>query len=105
MSNPKPLDPNKKLDIEDILQDLEHYRPPRKGWVWRKQPAEGVDMGPFHFRDMAEPLKQSIGLPAAKYFDGIDPQPKCVVTTEIASGRFEDDIRRMRMAAWHGATT
>jgi D-ornithine 4,5-aminomutase subunit beta len=26
-----------------------------------------------------------------------------VVTTEIASGRFEDDIRRMRMAAWHGA--
>ena len=26
-----------------------------------------------------------------------------VITTEIASGRFEDDIRRMRMAAWHGA--
>ena len=26
-----------------------------------------------------------------------------MVTTEIASGRFEDDIRRMRMAAWHGA--
>ena len=25
------------------------------------------------------------------------------MTTEIASGRFEDDIRRMRMAAWHGA--
>ena len=25
------------------------------------------------------------------------------ITTEIASGRFEDDIRRMRMAAWHGA--
>ena len=33
----------------------------------------------------------------------IDPQPDCVITTEIASGRFEDDIRRMRMAAWHGA--
>ena len=42
-------------------------------------------------------------LPAAHYFDNIDPQPDCVVTTEIASGRFEDDIRRMRMAAWHGA--
>lgn len=26
-----------------------------------------------------------------------------VITSEIASGRFEDDIRRMRMAAWHGA--
>ena len=33
----------------------------------------------------------------------IDPQPRPVITTEIASGRFEDDIRRMRMAAWHGA--
>ena len=42
-------------------------------------------------------------LPAAHYFGDIDPQPDCVVTTEIASGRFEDDIRRMRMAAWHGA--
>ncbi len=42
-------------------------------------------------------------LPAAKYFGNIDPQPDCVITTEIASGRFEDDIRRMRMAAWHGA--
>ena len=42
-------------------------------------------------------------LPAAHYFDNIDPQPDCVVTTEIASGRPEDDIRRMRMAAWHGA--
>ncbi len=26
-----------------------------------------------------------------------------MITTEIASGRFEDDLRRMRMAAWHGA--
>jgi D-ornithine 4,5-aminomutase subunit beta len=60
-------------------------------------------MGPFHFRDMSKPLKNGIGLPASKYFDNIDPQPSCVVTTEIASGRFEDDIRRMRMAAWHGA--
>lgn len=97
------LDPRKKLDIEEILQNLENYHPRRKGWVWRNQPAGGVDMGPFHYRDMAEPLKNSIGLPASKYFDFIDPQPNCVVTTEIASGRFEDDIRRMRMAAWHGA--
>jgi len=99
----QPLEPNTKLDIEHILEGLEDYHPPRKGWTWRDVPAEGVDMGPFHFRDMSKPLKKSIGLPASKYFDNIDPQPKCVVTTEIASGRFEDDIRRMRMAAWHGA--
>ncbi|HNY84594.1 MAG TPA: lysine 5,6-aminomutase subunit alpha, partial [Anaerolineaceae bacterium] len=103
MSDQKHLDPNKKLDIEELLKNLEDYHPTRKGWVWRKKPAGGVDMGPFHYRNMSEPLKNSLGLPAAKYFDHIDPQPECVVTTEIASGRFEDDIRHMRMAAWHGA--
>ncbi len=99
----KPTPPNQKLDIEKILEGLESYHPPRKGWTWRDVPKGGVDMGPFHFRDMSRPLERSIGLPASKYFDHIDPQPSCVVTTEIASGRFEDDIRRMRMAAWHGA--
>ncbi len=99
----KQLDPKQKLDIEEILTDLENYHPQRKGWTWREVPDEGVDMGPFHYRNMSKPLKNSIGLPASKYFDHIDPQPSCVVTTEIASGRFEDDIRRMRMAAWHGA--
>ncbi|MBU0929279.1 MAG: cobalamin-dependent protein [Spirochaetes bacterium] len=99
----KELDPAKKLDIEDIMKDLASYHPPRKGWTWREVPAEGVRMGPFLYRNMSKPLKRSIGLPASKYFDHIDPQPSCVVTTEIASGRFEDDIRRMRMAAWHGA--
>ncbi|MDY0088080.1 MAG: D-ornithine 4,5-aminomutase subunit OraE, partial [Coriobacteriia bacterium] len=48
-------------------------------------------------------LERSIPLPAAHYFGDIDPQPDCVVTSEIASGRPEDDVRRMRMAAWHGA--
>jgi D-ornithine 4,5-aminomutase subunit beta len=99
----KPTPPNQKLDIEKILEGLESYHPPRKGWTWRDVPKDGVDMGPFHFRDMSRPLERSIGLPASKYFDHIDPQPSCVVTTEIASGRFEDDLRRMRMAAWHGA--
>ncbi|MBW3084309.1 D-ornithine 4,5-aminomutase subunit beta [Austwickia sp. TVS 96-490-7B] len=98
-----PLNATTKLDVDLLLQDLESYRPRRKGWTWRRVPARGVDMGPFHYRDMSAPLKNSTGLPASKYFDGIDPQPKCVVTTEIASGRFEDDVRRMRMAAWHGA--
>jgi D-ornithine 4,5-aminomutase subunit beta len=86
-----------------VLEDLENYRPLRKGWIWRNAPPGGEDMDPFHFRNMSQTLKNSIGLPAAKYFDHIDPQPSCVVTTEIASGRFEDDLRRMRMAAWHGA--
>ena len=99
----KPTPPNQKLDIEKILEGLESYHPPRKGWTWRDVPKGGVDMGPFHFRDMSRPLERSIGLPASKYFEHIDPQPSCVVTTEIASGRFEDDLRRMRMAAWHGA--
>jgi D-ornithine 4,5-aminomutase subunit beta len=98
-----PLEPGTKLDIEQLLEGLESYRPARKGWTWREVPDGGVDMGPFHYRDMSKPLKRGIGLPASRHFDHIDPQPSCVVTTEIASGRFEDDIRRMRMAAWHGA--
>lgn len=97
------LDPAVKIDVEAVMKDLATYHPRRKGWTWREKPEGGLKMGPFTYRDMAKPLAKSIGLPASKYFDHIDPQPSCVVTTEIASGRFEDDIRRMRMAAWHGA--
>lgn len=97
------LDPNEKLDIERIFEDLEHYHPRRKGWTWRNTPAEGVDMGDFHYKDMSTPLRNSQPLPAAKYFSGVDPQPAPVVTSEIASGHFEDDLRRMRMSAWNGA--
>jgi len=97
------LDPNTKIDVEEILEDLENYHPPRKGWTWRSVPENGVNMGGFHYRDMSEPLKNSIPMPTAKYFEGIDPQPAPVITSEIASGHFEDDIRRMRMAAWNGA--
>jgi D-ornithine 4,5-aminomutase subunit beta len=96
------LEPNEKLDVENILKDLDKYRPRRRGWTWRKK-APGLAMGPFTYRDAGEPLKNCVPLPSAKYFGGIDPQPEPVITTEIASGRFEDDIRRMRMAAWHGA--
>ena len=98
----KELNHNEKLDIENILKDLDKYEPRRKGWVWRK-PAPGIKMGPFEYRDASEPLTNGVPLPPAKYFDNIDPQPIPTITTEIASGRFEDDIRRMRMAAWHGA--
>ena len=85
-----------------MLRDIEHYRPRRKGWTWRKKIAHQI-LGPFDYRQTSESLERSIPLPAAHYFGNIDPQPDCVITTEIASGRFEDDIRRMRMAAWHGA--
>ena len=96
------LNRNEKLDVDEILKDLEHYEPRRRGWTWRK-PVENLEMGPFTYRQCSEPLKQGVPLPPAKYFDGIDPQPIETITTEITSGRFEDDIRRMRMGAWHGA--
>lgn len=96
------LDPNTKLDVEEILKGLENYRPRRKGWTWRKPVAEN-QLGSFSFLQTSESLQHSRSLPAAKYFAGIDPQPECTITSEIASGRFEDDLRRMRMAAWHGA--
>jgi D-ornithine 4,5-aminomutase subunit beta len=101
MSDQK-LTHNEKLDVENILKDLDQYRPKRRGWTWRT-PVPQLHMGPFEYHDSTEPLKNGIGVPSSKYFDGIDPQPMPVITTEIASGRFEDDIRRMRMAAWHGA--
>jgi D-ornithine 4,5-aminomutase subunit beta len=96
------LNPEVPLDISALLQDLDQYRPRRRGWTWRK-PVPGLKMGPFTYRDCTEPLQASVPLPPAHYFGDIDPQPAPVITTEIASGRFEDDIRRMRMAAWHGA--
>jgi D-ornithine 4,5-aminomutase subunit beta len=96
------LQHNQKLDIENILKDLDKYRPKRRGWTWRT-PDPKLHMGPFEYHDATKPLENGIGVPSSKYFDGIDPQPTPVITTEIASGRFEDDIRRMRMAAWHGA--
>lgn len=97
------LKPNEKLDIEYILKDLDKYRPRRRGWTWRKGTGEKRKVGKFEYYETAENLENSQPLPAATSFDDIDPQPWPVITTEIASGRFEDDIRRMRMSAWHGA--
>jgi D-ornithine 4,5-aminomutase subunit beta len=97
-----PLDCEEKIDLQQILDDLESYRPRRRGWTWRKA-MKDQRIGPFSYRETSQSLTRSVPLPAAKYFGNIDPQPDCVVTTEIASGRFEDDVRRMRMAAWHGA--
>lgn len=96
------LPTDKNIDIAEILKDLENYRPRRHGWTWR-EPVANQKMGPFSYQDTTKPLKSSVPLPPAHYFGDIDPQPAPVITTEIASGRFEDDIRRMRMAAHHGA--
>ena len=93
---------NEKIDVREIIKDLDKYEPRRRGWHWR-EPVPNLEMGPFVYKDCSKPLKNSVGLPPAKFFGDIDPQPLPVITTEIASGRFEDDIRRMRMAAWHGA--
>ncbi|MBW4828881.1 MAG: cobalamin-dependent protein [Clostridiaceae bacterium] len=97
------LKPNEKLNIENILKDIDKYRPRRRGWTWRKGTGQNRKIGQFEYYDTAEPLEKSQPLPSSKGFGYIDPQPENVITTEIASGRFEDDIRRMRMAAWHGA--
>lgn len=90
-----------KLNIKSILENLDQYRPKRKGWTWRTKIQ--TKKGDFEYKDTSSDLKNSEPLPAATYFNDIDPQPDMILTTEIASGRFEDDIRRMRMAAWHGA--
>jgi D-ornithine 4,5-aminomutase subunit beta len=96
------LAPDQPLDLREVLDDLEHYRPRRTGWAWRRHvAAQGV--GPFTYSDTSEPVERSVPLPAAHAFGDIDPQADATITTEIASGRFEDDLRRMRMAAWHGA--
>ncbi|MFA4965901.1 MAG: D-ornithine 4,5-aminomutase subunit OraE [Thermoleophilia bacterium] len=97
-----PLDPDEKLDVAKLLEGIASYRPRRRGWHWR-EPVPEQELFKFRYKETSKGLKNSLPLPAAHYFDFIDPQPDCVVTTEIASGRFEDDVRRMRMAAWHGA--
>ncbi len=96
------LSPEEKLDVRALLEDLEGYRPRRRGWTWRARDADHA-LGPFVYRDASAELERSVPLPSAHSFGDIDPQCDCVITTEIASGRFEDDVRRMRMAAWHGA--
>jgi D-ornithine 4,5-aminomutase subunit beta len=93
---------NEKLNVENLLKDLDKYEPRRRGWAWREA-APGIAMGPFVYREASAPLKNSVPLASAKCFNNIDPQPMPVIGAEIAAGRFEDDVRNMRMAAWHGA--
>ncbi|MFD3156440.1 D-ornithine 4,5-aminomutase subunit OraE [Haloimpatiens sp. FM7330] len=101
MNKKNNLEINEKIDVEEILKDLDKYKPKRRGWHWREKYNKPV--GEFTYSEISKPLKNSRPLPASRSFQNIDPQPMPVITSEIASGRFEDDIRRMRMAAWHGA--
>ena len=95
------IKPNDKLDIREILKDIENYHPKRRGWIWREVSPQKI--GEFTYKQASPGLKNFVALPSARGLKNIDPQPDAVITTEIASGRFEDDIRRMRMAAYHGA--
>ncbi|WHH61242.1 D-ornithine 4,5-aminomutase subunit OraE [Petroclostridium sp. X23] len=97
------LEVDKKINIKEILKDLADYTPKRRGWHWRDGVNKTHRVGDFEYHEASEPLKNYVPLPGSRGFEYIDPQPDCVITTEIASGRFEDDIRRMRMAAWNGA--
>jgi D-ornithine 4,5-aminomutase subunit beta len=95
------LNPNNKLNVKNILNGLDKYHPRKRGWIWREK--KDIHIGEFTYKQASPSLKRFVPLPSSNSLGGIDPQPDCVVTTEIASGRFEDDIRRMRMAAYHGA--
>ncbi|NEU03860.1 D-ornithine 4,5-aminomutase subunit OraE [Clostridium senegalense] len=95
------LEKDKKINVEEILKDLDKYAPKRRGWHWREEHDEPI--GEFTYKEISKPLENSRSLPSSRSFNNIDPQPIPIITSEIASGRFEDDIRRMRMAAWHGA--
>lgn len=97
------LVPEEKIDIKELLKDLDKYEPRRRGWHWREGANEPRTVGDFEYHETSVGLKNVTPLPGSRGFGYIDPQPDCVITTEIASGRFEDDIRRMRMAAWAGA--
>jgi hypothetical protein len=41
-----PLDCEEKIDLQQILDGLESYRPRRRGWTWRK-PIKDQRLGPF----------------------------------------------------------
>ena len=41
------LNKSERIDVEEILKDLEHYHPRRRGWTWRTPaPAEQLKQGP-----------------------------------------------------------
>ena len=84
----KRLKPDEKIDVMEILKDLDQYRPKRKGWTWRKL-VRSNPAGPFELRDTSEGLKRSVPLPSAHYFDDIDPLQESSFTIK---DRYNGDI-------------
>ncbi len=66
----KELKSNEKLSIEALLDGLENYRTKPRGWHWREK-KDRIQYGSFEYRECSTPLKNSVPLPAAKYFDNI----------------------------------
>ena len=50
------LELDQRIDVEEILKDLDQYRPKRRGWVWRKK-ADDQTAGPFQYHEISEPMK------------------------------------------------
>ena len=48
---------NEKIDVVEILKDLDKYEPRRRGWTWREK-AEDQHMGRLS-SEISKPLKQS----------------------------------------------
>ncbi|WP_312578882.1 hypothetical protein, partial [Clostridium sp.] len=67
------LQENKKINVEEILKDLDKYKPKRRGWHWREKYDRNV--GEFKYKEISAPLKKSRALPSARSFENIDPQP------------------------------
>ena len=44
---------NEKLDVREIIKDLDKYEPRRRGWHWR-EPAPDLQMGPFVYHDVSK---------------------------------------------------
>jgi len=50
------LEKNDKLDISEILNDLEHYRPRRRGWHWRER-VDNQKLGQFEYHETSKCLE------------------------------------------------
>lgn len=45
MNGMKPLKPDEKIDVEEILKGLENYYPRSRGWHWRDNRNKPIKMG------------------------------------------------------------
>lgn len=96
-----PLKPDQRMDVRCPGRPgrLPTGAPPRH---WREGRGEERQIGDFTYYETSKPVKAQVP-PSGSRLRLHRSVPDCVNTTEIASGRFEDDLRRLRMAAWNGA--